>query len=99
MKRYVAPMPPQLRRQMRAGHHPARAIPCPHCGAKANRPCVLRKSGRILADPHPQRVNDWALTSACCPQCQVTPGTPCHDDGIPRRTVHDRRIQEAETTT
>ena len=98
MKRYVAPMPPQLRQQMRAGHHPARSIPCPHCDARANRPCVLRKSRRQLPNPHPQRVNAWALGVACCPECQVTPGVPCHDEGRARLTVHARRYQEAEDT-
>lgn len=94
--RYTAPMPPELRHQMRSGSHPARAMPCPHCGAKQHQPCILRKSGRILADPHPQRVNTWAQQTACCPECQVTPGTPCHDEGWARATVHHRRYQEAE---
>jgi hypothetical protein len=96
--RYVAPMPPGLRHQMRAGQHPARAVPCPHCGAHAHQPCVLRKSGRILTDPHPARANDWAQTTACCPACQVEPGIPCHDEGRARTTVHARRYQEAEDT-
>lgn len=98
MNRYVAPMPPQLRHQLRASHHPARSVPCPHCGAKAHAPCVLRKSGRHLPQPHPQRVSAWALATACCPHCQVEPGTPCHDDGRARTTVHNRRYQEAEET-
>lgn len=97
-RRYVAPMPPQLRTQLRADSHPARVVPCLHCGAKANRPCALRKSGRPLPDPHPQRVTEWARTTACCPECQVEPGVPCHDDGIPRTTVHHRRYREAEET-
>lgn len=96
--RYVAPMPPQLRQQLRAHQHPARTIPCPHCRAATNRPCVLRKSGRQLPDPHPQRLSAWALAVACCPHCQVPPGTPCHDDGRARHTVHARRHQEAEDT-
>ncbi|GKQ39528.1 hypothetical protein [Streptomyces sp. A012304] len=98
-RRYVAPMPPQLRQQMRAGHHPARTVPCPHCGAAVHAPCVLRKSGRHLPKPHPQRMNTWALQTACCPECQVEPGTPCHDEGRARHTVHARRYQEAEDTT
>lgn len=98
MKRYVAPMPPSLRHQMRAGTHPARSIPCTHCGAKEHRPCVLRKSGRILPQPHPQRVSEWARTTACCPECQVEPTVPCHDEGHARLTVHARRYQEAEDT-
>jgi hypothetical protein len=96
--RYVAPMPPQLRHQLRAGSHPARSAPCSHCGAKPHHSCVLRKSGRELPDPHPARVNDWARQTACCPECQVPPGTPCHDDGRARSTVHARRYQEAEET-
>ncbi|MFE7899217.1 hypothetical protein ACFU3E_17140 [Streptomyces sp. NPDC057424] len=42
----------------------------------------------------------WARTVACCPTCQVTPGVPCHHDGIalPDGAVHPRRYQEAEET-
>lgn len=98
MKRYTAPMPPQLRHQLRAGQHPARSVPCPHCKAAAHKPCVLRKSGRRLSEPHPQRVTAWALATACCPECQVEPTIPCHDDGTARRTPHDRRYQEADET-
>lgn len=96
--RYTAPMPAELRHQMRAGAHPARSVPCPHCEAKAHQSCRLRKSGRELPQPHPQRVTDWARTTACCPECQVEPTVPCHDDGNARTTVHARRIQEAEET-
>lgn len=96
--RYIAPMPPQLRHALRASHHPARSVPCTHCGAKAHHSCVLRKSGRELPDPHPQRLSDWARTTACCPECQVEPGIACHDEGTPRNTVHARRYQEAEET-
>lgn len=96
--RYTAPMPPGLRHQMRAGAHPARSVPCPHCGAKIHQPCHLRKTGRTLPQPHPQRLTDWARITACCPECQVEPGIPCHDEGKARTTVHDRRIQEAEET-
>lgn len=97
MNRYTAPMPPELRHQLRAGHHPSRAVPCPHCEARAHTPCRLRKSGRTIAE-HPQRVNAWALATACCPACQVEPTVPCHDEGKPRLTVHARRYQEAEET-
>ncbi|MEU9333178.1 hypothetical protein AB0D49_08430 [Streptomyces sp. NPDC048290] len=90
--RYTAPMPDAIRHQLRAGHHPARAVPCPHCRAAAHKPCVLRKSGRRLPQPHPHRVTAWVLATACCPACQVTPGVPCHHD------VHPRRRQEAEET-
>ena len=42
----------------------------------------------------------WARTVACCPTCQVTPGTPCHRNGIalPEGAVHARRYEEAEAT-
>jgi hypothetical protein len=96
--RYTAPMPEELRHHMRAGAHPARSVPCGHCGGRVHQPCVLRKTGRTLPKPHPQRVTDWARTTACCPECQVTPGVPCHDDGRERATVHARRVQEAEET-
>jgi hypothetical protein len=96
--RYTAPMPDELHHQLRAGQHPARSVPCAHCGARAHQPCTLRKSGRLLPKPHPQRINDWARQTACCPECQVEPTVPCHDDGIARATVHARRYQEAEET-
>ena len=96
--RYNAPMPDVLRHQMRAGAHPARSVPCGHCGARVHSPCVLRKTGRTLPKPHPQRITDWARTTACCPECQVEPGITCHDDGIALTAVHGRRVQEAEET-
>lgn len=96
--RYTAPMPPELRHQLRAAAHPARSVPCPHCAARPHHSCVLRKSGRELPAPHPVREADWARTVACCPACQVEPGIDCHDNGIPRREVHARRYQEAEET-
>lgn len=96
--RSAAPMPENLRHFMRAKQDPARAVPCPHCGVAAHRPCVLRKTGRQLPEPHPQRRSAWAEATACCPQCQVTPTVPCHEDGRARDTVHARRYQEAEVT-
>ncbi|MBD9721920.1 hypothetical protein PV755_09270 [Streptomyces caniscabiei] len=96
--RSSAPMPENLRHFMRAKQHPARSVPCPHCGVAAHKPCVLRKSGRLLTEPHPQRVSAWVQTSACCPQCQVEPTVPCHEEGRARSIVHARRIQEAEAT-
>lgn len=94
----AAPMPESIRHTLRAKQHPARCVPCPHCGAAAHRPCVLRTNHRVLPQPHPQRVSDWAQMSACCPECQVEPTVPCHEDGRARTTVHDRRYQEAEAT-
>lgn len=93
-----APMPDSLRHWMRAGQHPARSVECPHCGAAEHKPCALRTTGRQLLLPHPQRISDWAQTVACCPECQVEPTVPCHDDGWARQTVHARRYQEAEVT-
>jgi hypothetical protein len=52
-------------------------------GAEHDRPCTSR----------------WATTVACCPECTVTPGTPCHEDGQPLAYAHDRRIQEAKETS
>jgi hypothetical protein len=93
-----APMPESLRHFMRAKAHPARSVPCPHCGAGAHKPCQLRTRSRLLTEPHPQRVSAWAQLSACCPECQVEPGIQCHDEGRARFTVHNRRYQEAEVT-
>ncbi|MFC9285662.1 hypothetical protein [Streptomyces sp. NPDC057052] len=97
-RRPAAPMPESIRHVLRAKQHPARAVPCPHCGAGAHRPCVLRTRNQVMTQPHPQRVSEWAQTSACCPACQVEPTVPCHDEGRARTTVHDRRYQEAEAT-
>ncbi|MFI1324575.1 hypothetical protein ACH4TI_15200 [Streptomyces rochei] len=41
----------------------------------------------------------WATSVACCPECAVEPGTPCHQNGQPLDHAHDRRIQEAKETT
>lgn len=101
MKRYIAPMPPQLRHELRSGQHPSRAVPCPHCRAQPHKPCRLRKSGRLLPDPHPQRITAWARETACCPECQVEPTVPCRTadgDPMPGRAVHARRYAEAEET-
>lgn len=67
--------------------------------AAATRRAAIEAGGQIaLAEPHPQRLTDWARTTACCPECQVEPTVPCHDEGRERTTVHDRRYQEAEET-
>ncbi|NUP33017.1 MAG: hypothetical protein HOV66_24970 [Streptomycetaceae bacterium] len=99
--RYTAPMPDGLRHQLRAGQHPARAVPCPHCQAHAHTPCRLRKSGKHLPKPHAQRIAAWAQLTACCPDCEVTPTVPCRTpEGhpLPNDAVHARRITEAEET-
>ncbi|MFG3476434.1 hypothetical protein ACGF3K_14380 [Streptomyces sp. NPDC047980] len=95
-----APMPESIRHFVRAGQHPARSVPCPHCGAHAHRPCRVMSNGRVLTQPHPARVTAWAQASACCPECQVEPTTPCHFAGraLPDGRVHARRYQEAEET-
>jgi hypothetical protein len=52
-----------------------------------------------MDQPHPRRAAAWARESACCPECQVTPGIPCRTasgDPMPFRIVHHRRYQEAE---
>ena len=93
-------MPATLKHRLRARAHPARSVLCPHepCGARAHQACIVRVNGRVLTRLHDSRIALWAITSACCPECQVEPGTPCHDDGAPRRDVHARRIQEARET-
>lgn len=96
--RHNAPMPAELRHYMRAGQHPARAVPCPHCGTAEHKPCRIPSSKRVLPEPHPQRVSAWARATACCPECQVEPTIACHDEGRPRLTVHARRYTEAEET-
>jgi hypothetical protein len=42
----------------------------------------------------------WAQTTACCPECQVTPTVPCHLAGrpLPDGRIHNRRYQEAKAT-
>lgn len=73
-------------------------FPCPHCHAGIDQKCHLRTRAKQLPHPHQERVAKWAQTTACCPQCEVAPGTRCHNDGIPlpHGTVHARRYQEAE---
>jgi len=80
--------------------HHAHTVPCPGCHAPAHRPCTTLL-GRPLTAPHPKRAAQWARKTACCPECQVTPGTDCRTaDGhaMPLRIVHARRYQEAEAT-
>lgn len=96
MTRSQAPMPENLRHQLRAGQHPARSVPCPWCGVGAHRPCQLASNQRRMTLPHPQRISAWAQLTARCPACQVEPAVPCHEDGQERATVHARRYEEAE---
>ncbi|MFE6903819.1 hypothetical protein ACFVFJ_44560 [Streptomyces sp. NPDC057717] len=95
-----APMPASIRHVLRAKAHPARSVPCPHehCHARPHQSCIVRVNGRTLDKPHPSRISAWAQAIACCPECQTTPGIPCHDDGTPRTEVHARRIQDAKET-
>ncbi|MFF1348468.1 hypothetical protein ACFVZJ_21235 [Streptomyces sp. NPDC058322] len=96
----TAPMPESLRHFMRAGHHPARSLPCPWCHARAHQPCTVRSNGRQPNQVHQQRMAEWARTTACCPTCQVTPTVPCHAGGreLTDGAVHARRYLEAEET-
>lgn len=93
---FGVPMPAELRAGRRS-LHPARAVPCPHCGAQAERPCTSKSKRRVMPAPHPQRVSNWAQAKACCPECQVEPGVPCHRDGVPLwgGDTHARRNREA----
>ncbi|MFI5739126.1 hypothetical protein ACIA9I_12225 [Streptomyces anulatus] len=99
-KRYgaTAPMPDSIRHFMRAGQHPARALPCPHCGVGAHKPCRIPSRGVPLAQVHQQRVDARAQMVACCPTCQVTPTVPCHADGraLEGGVVHPARHVEAD---
>jgi hypothetical protein len=94
------PMPDELRANLRAKQHPARAVVCPHCGAAERKPCrnLVRAHSRVRPDPHPSRIAAWAVATAVCPACQVPPGTPCHTAGRPLHdgAVHPQRTSEAE---
>lgn len=93
----AAPMPDNVRHMIRAPHHPARAVQCPHCGAAPHQPCHTPSGRRRMPAPHPQRVSAWVRTVACCPACQVEPGIDCHLDGMPLHdgAVHPQRETEA----
>jgi hypothetical protein len=108
-RRWGAPAPEGVRHLVRAAHHPARAVDCPHCAAKAHAPCTTLNGRRLSPDRtpdqppdpvHPARVTAWARTTACCPVCQVEPGTDCHNGGwpLPNGDVHPERQHEAEVT-
>ena len=93
-----APMPDSIRHFMRAGQHPARALPCPHCGAAAHKPCRIPSRGVPMTDVHQQRKAARAQLVACCTTCQVEPTIPCHTDGreLAPWTVHAARYTEAD---
>ncbi|BBB01038.1 hypothetical protein RVR_8270 [Actinacidiphila reveromycinica] len=99
MTRYGTPAPDGIRHVLRADHHPARAVPCPHCGAAAHRPCTTRSKRRLLTDApvHPARITAWARTTSVCPVCQVEPGIDCHQGGWPLSggDVHPERTELA----
>ncbi|WP_443742517.1 zinc finger domain-containing protein [Streptomyces noursei] len=97
---FGVPLPPSIREAMRTQQHPARAVSCPHCGAHEHRPCTTPSKRRLMPQPHPQRVSAWVREMACCPECQVEPGVPCHQDGVPLRNgdTHARRNREALET-
>lgn len=95
-----APMPAALR-QGRPPRHPALAVRCPHCAAAENVRCTTISGRHTKTAPCPARLAAHATATAVCPTCQVTPGTPCHDDGIQRpdsSPVHNRRYEEAQET-
>lgn len=98
--RWGAPAPDGIRHIVRAPHHPARAVECPHCGAKAHTPCTTISKRRRLIEPHPGRITAWATATAVCPACQVAPGTPCQENGwaLPNGITHPARLAEAEVT-
>lgn len=89
-----------VRHLVRAVQHPARAVDCPHCGAREHQPCTTRSKRHRLPEPHPGRVAAWARTVACCPGCQVEPTVACHTGGQPLHdgAVHHQRYTEAERT-
>jgi hypothetical protein len=92
-------VPETVRHIVRATHHPARAVSCPHCGALAHQPCTTRsKRHRLTGEVHPGRISAWVRTVAVCPACQVVPGIPCHTAGRPLHdgAVHMERTTEAE---
>ncbi|MBV9023348.1 MAG: hypothetical protein JO362_06045 [Streptomycetaceae bacterium] len=95
------PVPESVRHIVRATHHAARAVECPHCGAAAHQPCTTRsKRRRLTVEVHPGRITSWVVSIACCPACQVAPGTPCHSAGRPLYggAVHAERTTEAKRT-
>lgn len=82
-----------IHRTLRADHHPARAVPCPHCEAHEHRPCTTISKRRRMPEPHPSRITAWARTTSVCPVCQVEPGIECHTGGWPLAggAVHQER--------
>lgn len=99
-RRPAAAMPDSVRHFLRAKAHPARAVECPFCEARAHRPCTTISKRRQMPQPHPARVSAWVRATACCPVCQVEPGVDCHERGRPLHggAVHARRQVEAEET-
>lgn len=99
--RWGAPAPDGVRHLVRAKHHPARAVACPHCGAHEHAPCTtVSKRLRLPDPPHPSRVSAWVRAMAVCPVCQVEPGVECHLDGwaLAGGAVHPERQALAEVT-
>lgn len=112
--RYGAPAPDGVRHLVRASHHPARAVECPHCGAHAHAPCTTKSKRHRLSAPvttplfpaakaliHDSRITAWARATAVCPACQVEPGVECFGvGGVPLRDgdVHPQRQVEAGVT-
>ena len=98
--RWGTPAPEGIRHVLRAPHHPARSVECPHCEAHAHQPCTTKSKRRRLTDTpvHPARITAWVREAAVCPTCQVEPGVQCHNDGWPQVDNHPARITEAQET-
>lgn len=98
--RWGAPAPDGIRHILRAPHHPARSVPCPHCGARPHTPCTTRSKRRRLDQPHPSRITAWVRDSAPCPECCADTGLDCHDGGwnLTGGAVHAGRADAAKDT-
>ena len=88
------PMPPEIRAGLRAVHHPARAVPCPHCGAAEHRPCRAPSRRRLMRDPHPSRVTAWTVSTRSCPTCGAPAGEDCRAGDRPMTDTHPARTEE-----
>jgi len=82
-----APAPDGIRHVVRAPHHPARAMPCPHCGAHEHQPCTTVSRRHRKTEPCPSRITTWVTAVAACPTRRAGPGEPCHHDDTHRRTA------------
>jgi len=97
---YGADVPDVVRHFVRAKHHPARAVACPHCGAHEHAPCTTVSKRRRLPDPPHRRGCPRGPGHDGVPVCQVEPGVECHLDGwaLTGGAVHVERQALAEVT-